>query len=366
MLRLAGTYHPIPYLLERLHSYLPGVQEVSGLWLGYDKQLYSSNETKPIGEHLKVKVQKMRHVKLTSDWSREDTLFNENITSRKQLSLEDENEMNVLRLYFTSPVDGLMDSISITFPNNAFLKSLDIEFKGISTQEKRILSNLLLSVLATEHQKVVDERIFLQRVERINQKTDKKITQLKGHLESTEQLYSSAIRNILNELKLKYENELNKEFVFNHKIAHQLAKEHLSIERIEDVVRNAIYLAYNLNLSCQSIQITEDHIQIDKEQEVKTSKTEVLSREDKIHILLDRYEAAALRLLDNGLVVNGKNMAARLDPPVTPPAITDAVKKNSNKIAYLLQQYPEKWKQTRKYIKPIQNIDQENGLRRVI
>lgn len=365
-MRLAGTYHPIPYLLERIHHYLPGVHEVNGLWLGYDKQLYSSNESGPIRDHLKVKVQEIRHIQISSDWSQNADLFDESSISKKQLALDDENAMNVLRLYFNSPIDGLKDIITITFPNNVFLKNLDIEFKGISTQEKRILSNLLLSVLTTEHQKVIDERAFLKRVEKINLKTEQKITQLKGHLESTEQLYSSAIRNILDEFKVKYEKELNKEFIFSNKIASQLSKERLSIELIENVVRNAIYLAYNLNISVQTIQITEDHIQIDQNQEIQTLRTEFSKNEDKIHVLLDRYEAAAIKARDKGLVVNGKNIASQLDPPVTPPAITDAVKKNSNKISYLLQQYPEKWRFVRKNIKPIHNIDQEDSLRQVV
>lgn len=365
-MRLAGTYHPIPYLLDRVNHYLPGVHEISGLWLDYDKQLYSSNESNPIRDELKVKLQKFRHLQISSDWSQNSNLFDENTIAKKQLSLDDENAMNVLRLYFNSPVDGLRDVIAITFPNNVFLKNLDIEFKGISTQEKRILSNLLLSVLTTEHERVIEERVFLQNVEKINLKTERKIAQLKDHLASTEQLYSSAIRNILNDFKVKYEKELNKEFIFSDKIAAQLAKERLSIEFIEDVVRNAIYLAYNLNISSQTIQITEDHIQIDKNQEVSTSRIEHIKNEDKIGVLLDRYEEAALKARDKDLVVNGKNIASQLDPRVTPPAITDAVKKNGNKISYLLQQYPEKWSLVRKYIKPIQNIDQDENFRKVV
>ncbi len=366
MMRLAGTYHPIPYLLERIRHYLPGVNEINGIWMDYDKQLYTSNEPRALRNHLKVRCQEVRNTKELSDWSVDGHLFEKHSKLKRQLSLEDENTMNVLRLYFNSPVDGLKDVIAIVFPDNAFLKSLNIEFKGISTQEKRILSNLLFSVLSTEHQKVIDERGFLQRVEKINLKTERKIVQLKDDLKSTEQLYSSAVRNIINEFKLKYEKVLSKEFVFHPNIAHQLAKERLTLDQIENIVRNAIYLAYNLNISTQTVQISEDHIQIDKSQQFEVSESVNFKREDKVHILLDRYEAAAIKAIDKGLVLNGKNIASQLDPPVTPPAITDAVKKNNNKIAYLLQQYPEKWRHTRKSIKPIQTIDQERNFREVV
>lgn len=366
MIRLAGTYHPIPYLLERVQHYLPGVQEVDALWMDYDKKLYSSNEAHPIRDHLKVQFQKVRNTLSTAEWSNTSQTLDFNSPAKTQLSLEDESKMNVLRLFFTSPVDGLKDTIAISFPNNLFLNQLDIEFKGISTQEKRILSNLLLSVLTTEHKKVNEERSFLQRVEQVNKKTERKMAQLKSHLESTEQLYSSAIRNILNEFKLKYAKELDKEFVFSTKITHQLAKERLSLELIEKIVRNAIYLAYNLNSSAQTIKISEEHIQIDLIQENTTSKPGKINNQDKIHTLLSRYEASAIQAKDKGLSLNGKNIASQLDPPVTPPAITDAVKKNSNKISYLLKQYPEKWPHIRKCIKPIHTIDQDQNFRQVV
>src|SRR5690554_7792041 len=55
------------------------------------------------------------------------------------------------------------------------------------------------------------EREFLKQVEDIHQKQVLKIKQLTEDLKSTEQLYSSAIRNILNDLKLKLEVNLGKE-----------------------------------------------------------------------------------------------------------------------------------------------------------
>ncbi|HLV42606.1 MAG TPA: hypothetical protein VKY37_10020 [Brumimicrobium sp.] len=358
-MRLAGTYHPIPFLLERLKHYLPGVTKTSALWLDHDKQLYTSNEEQPLREYLKVKAQNIRNSQSASEWFKHADLFRTDANTESQLTIDDEDALNVLRLYFTSPIDGKKDIVTITFPNNVFLKSLNIEFKGISTQEKHILSNMLSSILSAEHQKAIDERMFLMRVEEINQKQSSRIKQLTEDLKSTEQLYSSAIRNILNEFKAKLERELNKEFVFNNKVVFKLAKERLSIEEIENAVKNAIYLAYNLNLSEHKINITSDHIQLKKTQQPFVKTSSALESDHKTIALLDRYEEAANQALSKGLVANGKNIAAQLDPPVTPPAITDAVKKNNTKISYLLQQYPEKWQNARKSIKPISNLDEK-------
>ena len=53
-------------------------------------------------------------------------------------------------------------------------------------------------------------------------------------------------------------------------------------------------------------------------------------------------------------------MAKQLDPPVTPPAITDAVKKNEKRIRFLLNQYGDKWPLIRRFLKPIERLDDSN------
>src|SRR5690554_1017949 len=357
-MRLAGTYHPIPYLLERLEHYLPGVDVASALWLDFDKEIYTSHGNQPLREYLKVKAQEIRRTKLTSEWSQNSDLFKASNSTKNQLTIDDEDAMNVLHLYFKSAIDGQKDVLVITFPKNVFLKSLNTEFKGITAQEKHILSSILSSVLSAEHEKAINERAFLKRVEQINQKQASKIKQLTEDLQSTEQLYSSAIRNILNEFKGKLEMELNKEFIFNSKVVFKLAKERLSIDLIEKAVKNAIYLAFNLNLTENIIEITEDHIQLTENDKQAIRTTTGMDNDLKTIYLLDRYEVAALKAQEKGLHINGKNIASQLDPPVTPPAITDAVKKNKSKISYLLQQYPEKWSVARRAIKPLSNLDQ--------
>ena len=358
-MRLAGTYHPIPYLIERITEFLPGVTVTSAIWVDFDKQIYTTNESNSLNDYLKVKAQSIRNTKLNSEWSNNPELFFGDKKSKNQLTFEDEDAMNVLKLFFPSPVDDFKDLILIAFPQNVFLKSLNSKFKGISTQEKHILSNILSSIFTAEHKRVIEEREFLASVEYINRKKDSRIKHLTDDLKSTEQLYSSSIRNIINDFKIKLEKQLNKKFVINNQVIFKLAKERLTIENIELAIKNAVYLAYNLNVSEDSIQITVDHIQLDKLNQVKNNPASTtIINDGRTATLLDKYEEAAIRASTFGLIINGKNVAAQLDPPVTPPAITDAIKKKKTKIAYLLQQYPEKWSKIRKAIRPISMLDQ--------
>lgn len=362
-MRLAGTYHPIPYLIERITDFLPGVSEVSAIWIDYDKNIYSSNENTPLNEYLKVQAQSLRNTKLITAWDESLLIFSETKKVTNQLSLEDEEKLNVLKLYFSSPIDKYKDIILIKFPEHAFLKSLNKTFKGITTQEKNILTNLLSSIFSAEHKRVLNERNLLKSIEHINTKKDQRLKQLSEDLKSTEQLYSSSIRGIINNFKVKLEDHLKKNFIIQNEVIYKLAKEKLNIETIEKVINQAIYLAYNLNSFEENIQITSDHIQIDQNTiETKSTTIQHSNNKSKTAELLDRYEAAAIKSINHGLNVNGKNVASRLDPPVTPPAITDAIKKKQAKISYLLSQYPERWKNIRKAIRPISVLDKNRSV----
>lgn len=357
-MRLAGTYHPIPYLLERLSHYLPGIVEKNALWIDFDKQLYTSHDNSPLQNHLKVKAQSVRNTAITHEWHNHSDLFTNVKSDKTQLSLEDENALHVLRIYFTSPIDQLKDVVSITFSPNVFLKSLNMTFKGISSQEKHILSSMLCSILQAEHDRVMKERDLLLQIERMNKQATNQIKQLKDNLKSTEQLYSSAIKSILESFVSEYAVELDKTFEVSQELVYKLSKERLALTDLQEIMKDAIFLAYNLNFTEQNIRITEDHVHLTSNQ-VKMSSPHINTQEsDKVKFLLDRYEEAALKLISNHIVVNNKNLASALTPPITPPAISDAVKKNKNKIRYLLQQYPDNWTNIREGIRAIAKLDE--------
>lgn len=83
-----------------------------------------------------------------------------------------------------------------------------------------------------------------------------------------------------------------------------------------------------------------------------------LSSNQRVELLLDKYETSARLAQQNGFIVNGKTIAEHLQPSISPPAITDALKKNRKAIGQLLEQYPEKWSLLRKYLKPVKELNE--------
>jgi septation ring formation regulator EzrA len=121
-------------------------------------------------------------------------------------------------------------------------------------------------------------------------------------------------------------------------------------------------MAYHLNFGSAKITLDESYLHtLSSEQKLSLTEESTEKISDKVIQLLDRYEHAASKIEMSRGILNAKEIASRLNPPVTPPAITDAVKKNSRKIEYLLRQFPDRWSLIRSAIRPIQRIDNNGG-----
>jgi hypothetical protein len=356
--RLAGTYHPITYLLNKVPKYIPGVKEVNAIWCDENREIRSTFFDGPAEGQNKVMFQKWRSESTKSMWLKSFEPFKKANLRIAQMSIEDENNLKTLVLFFNSTFDSNQDIIAITFPNNLFLKNFNVAFSGISGQEKMVLSNLLSSILHTEHQQSIEESEILNRLSLHNTYTLEKIETLKSQLSTAENLYSSAISSIINEFLKTLEIEWNISFELDQQLIKYFAREKMSLFDIQQQVESIATLAYHLNYGKTKIKLDGAYIHsLSSNKETTTIQDKTTENDDKIIQLLNRYEHAALKINELGGTLNAKEIAMRLDPPVTPPAITDAVKKNKRKIDYLLRQYPNRWKLIRKSIRPILHLD---------
>ncbi|MDX1652050.1 MAG: hypothetical protein R3277_06135 [Brumimicrobium sp.] len=357
-MRLAGTYHPVAYILERMEQFLPGVQEIQAVWKDFEGRIHSEQGVfETIPEASLAAVQVWRQRKAGFEWSSTPGFFSFPRKTNEQLTLDSENRLNVLIIYFDSPVDHLKDILAIHFPENIFLKSLDATFSGLSAKEKLILSNILSSILNAEYSRVLKERELLTDIEKIQHNQLNKVQVLKSHLKQSEELYTSALARLMDDITVSYEDELSKPIHFNKEVVTKLAKERLPLAEIEAVLKRAIYAKFNLNPSKKHIELVSDDLIVNAP-DIREFADTRNARNSKHHDLLDRYEQAAENLKIKGKKINGKNLAAFLNPPVTPPAITDAVKKNEKKISFLFKEFPDRWPLVRRGIRPLQMIDE--------
>ncbi|HSN50090.1 MAG TPA: hypothetical protein VLR52_02585, partial [Bacteroidales bacterium] len=87
-----------------------------------------------------------------------------------------------------------------------------------------------------------------------------------------------------------------------------------------------------------------------------SENSEVPARYTKTLLLLNKLEKAALSVKAGNKMITSVNIGAEFPTPITPPAISDALKKHRSKILHLFQEYPERWEIIRSEFRPIQNI----------
>lgn len=360
-MRLAGTYHPISYLLNKIPLYIPGIEEVNAIWCDKSKQLKSTFSNLPAEGDNKIMFQRWRNQSFRSIWLSSFDPFQPGPSQSVQMSLDDENDLDTLVLSFDSIYDKHKDILAITFPKKLFLKNFNVSFAGISSQEKLVLSNLLSSILHTEYTQCIDEQKFLTQLSNHSRYNQEKAAQLEEQLKASEALYSSAINSILTELLEEYAKDWNTVFMMDQELVKYFAREKLSLGTIKSQVEEMVTIAYHLNSSSKEIVLDSSYIHaLQTNGIIDHSNRASTENEDKIIQLLNRYERAATKIENNNGTLNAKEIAKQLEPPVTPPAITDAVKKNRRKISYFLKQYPNRWRLVRSVIRPIQKLDTDN------
>jgi hypothetical protein len=131
----------------------------------------------------------------------------------------------------------------------------------------------------------------------------------------------------------------------------------MSDHDIRSQLEGALQLAQFIQPGSTHYQLSAVHIQ-PVEMPEKTAVNAPLNSNQRVELLLDKYEASARTARQKGLVVNGKTIAENLQPSISPPAITDALKKNRKAISGLLEEYPEKWGLLRKHLKPVKELSE--------
>lgn len=356
-MNFSGTYHPIVYLVKRCKVLLPGIEAVVGIYKSADNEIkiIENDSETSLSNELKAGIQTWRNKSNNSWLQSTDSIFNFR-SDKSQVSIEDEQHLRTLVLNLQSPYDKLSDLLIITFPAHYTIQSLGQSFNNLSTGEKHLLTNLLSSIFNAEYKRVLEEKELLNIIETVSDAHKKENVILSSKLEQTEQLYTKAVKSIIQQVVEEQQRLLKKEITFNKNVVNKIARESIDFKEIKKVIKLAISVHYNLNINKSSIEIDE-HSLVFNNSKVDDFNFNSQSSTDKIFNLLERYEESASKAKMKGLSVNGKNVARFLTPSITPPAITDALKKNSKRIHFLLEKYPSKWKLIRAGLRPLSNID---------
>lgn len=93
-----------------------------------------------------------------------------------------------------------------------------------------------------------------------------------------------------------------------------------------------------------------------KKEPIKLKSNPTNSKLEKTIQLLDRYELAVKKLMEDKLPVMGKNIANVCSPKISAPALTDSINKHKERITECFKQYPDKWPLLKANYLPVQKL----------
>ncbi len=126
----------------------------------------------------------------------------------------------------------------------------------------------------------------------------------------------------------------------------------------DKIVKNSVSYIKTIFLDNVPEKITIEEYLINTEFQTDTNTKTDLNRYSKTIQLLDNLNQAIKNVKAQNLNPTGINVGKAMLKPISPPAISDALKNHRNKILTLFKEYPNRWTELRNHFKPIQNLSQ--------
>jgi hypothetical protein len=365
---------PVLFILRSFPSFIPGIEKVVAIYYSEDsKRILSHSITKDkddyTAEELSLEdstttLRKLRTETAPSSWLRkEDIPFEIKSHEKVQLNIFNELTNNVLLLRFRNNYDGLNDLYFVYFNENLSNFGIVNTTKVLSTDNKVIIAHILRNVVLSIMTNQQEDRELFSDLQENTRTLVFEIGNLKSDLERTKEKFSHGIV----QLCLHYLHDLSK----NNNRVYRLSEN--AVDKLKDfegdyndlmpILEKAALFAESLHFdnNPDDVLISDFHINTDKPvKRVKETPVvhsgEVPVKYTKTLILLDKLETAALNVKSKNKLLTSANIGHEFPTPITPPAISDALKKHRNKIIYLFKEYPDRWEIIRNEFRPVQNI----------
>lgn len=367
--------NPVLFILQLLPSLLPGIEKVIAVYYSLDSAGISSDLIrKESGEYVQESFQvadspsifsRLRSDNAPYSWLRKEDLPFE-IKPKEKVQLEIFNELNnsILLIRITNTFDNKNDLFFIYFNQDLSNFGTISPNKILSTENKTIIGHILRNSILTLIQNNLSDKDLFATLNENTRAMIKERNFLRDELEITREKYKEGLIRLTN----SYLTDLYKSNGVKYRLsdgAMKKIREYTGdIGNLKPVIAQAARYAETMNLegTTGDVLIADFHLVMDekKEPRQKESISEPIEgvpvKYNKTFLLLDKLEKAALHVKSKNMLLTGANIGHEFPTPVTPPAITDALKKHKQKILFLFREYPDRWEIIRTEFRPVQNI----------
>jgi hypothetical protein len=353
--------------------FLPGIEKIAGIYYSQkDRQvrILSRKRDQEIEENFEevlrkpenmVMIQKFRAENHQFAWIKKEDLPFE--ISQQRLTVptiftELDNVILVLR--FKNDIDKLNDLLLIYFNKNLGNFGLNKADKVLSADHKIIIGHLLYYQFKSFLQLNRADRSLLHTVNNGVRALIGENLSLKDQLYQIKANYGDNMVNV----SLLHLQELSKEYGRTYILTDE-AKAKIrdfkgNLKHLPAILENAVIFTENVLILREEdvVNIHAYSLDFDKYQVIEKAEPfsrKIDSRQSRAMQFLDKLEMAAIGLRNKNIAIISSKVGQALVPPISAPAITDALGKNRELIRQLIEKYPDKWETIRKEFKPLAN-----------
>lgn len=362
-------------ILQNLTTVLPGIEKIVGIWYSPEQESligasYSFTGNEYLLNSIDLRssadlISKLRQDSANCTWLRKDSLPFELLSKEiVQLDIYNEHKNNVLLIRIRNDSDTRSDLFFLYFGERSTnFGTMEID-KVLSTETKTAIAYILRNSIIAQLRRMAEDREgwlvsvsnsrrILVELNAVRQELGKMKEQYR---EGIIRLCKSHLSNISSRKGILYllaEDAIGKLKEYRGDIA---ALESL----MEKSASNAEVFVPDEKFN--QVLISEYHIHFDNKPEKKPAEplpsipAELPIIYGKTLQLLDKLENAAKVVKSQNKLLTSANLGNEFPSPITPPAISDALRKHRSKILVLFRQYPNRWEVIRKEFRPVQNI----------
>jgi len=368
---------PILFLLQRFPSLLPGIEKVVSIYydaeyerlnaytIRKEKDNYLQDETNV--NDIDGKLQRFRKDSAPYLWMQpEDIPFEIETNVKVQLSIFNELNNNILLLRTFNECDGYHDLFFIYFNQNLSNFGIVNNKRTLATENKAIIGHLLKNTIEAYLKNFKEDRELFISLNENNQTVINELSQSRKELAITKEKNKDGIIHLCKSYLVDLSREFRYTFLFSDDAIKKLREYDGDLGQLRIILEKAAQYAQTIqiNRNVLDIIISDYHLIFGSNPNKRNMEilplseqtNDIPARYNKTFLFLNKLENAAQSVKSKNLLLTSVNVGNEFPSPVTPSAITDALKNHQSKILYLFKELPHRWQIIRSEFRPVQNI----------
>ena len=372
--RFSFTGEPALFILNRIPDLVPGVQKIFAVYRsnGMDTLSYTILVKEMDGfiprdfypDHASPVIERLRNENAPYSWLlKEELPFDPEHRGKVNLDLFRESDNNVLLIRVNNQFDSLNDLFFLLFDRG--LNS----FGGVTSREvfatdnKTIIATLVRNAILAMRKVYYSDKDVLATLHENLRSMIEEMENLKKEASRMREKYREGIIRLCQGYLEGLSRQNLRSYAFTESTVEKLSGYSGDLSLLAGVIEKALEYADSMipEPGQQEIKIYDFHIVFSPGTAVRAENIPVLFGDvpvkyGKTLLLLDKLEKAAESLKSRNKLLTSSNIGHEFPSPVSPPAITDALKKHRAKILFLFSEYPNRWEIIRNEFRPVQNI----------